>query len=177
MPGLFIITKQFKVSIDTASQFMVGLLAFWTGFATFFTASGASVWGKRPFFVISTAILLITCAWGYFATVRLFLPGNLDRTLIRGVICFLSGDEGSAGHCICSSGDPRHVDSLGSFLCSPAREAPCDMDGMSRATNFPALLIQPAVDACKRIPWGVSEFSAQSYRCSHFQTNHLRGYH
>jgi len=57
--------------MDQASSFMIGLFVFWIGFATFFTASGANIWGKRPFFVLSLVMLFATCVWGYFATVSL----------------------------------------------------------------------------------------------------------
>ncbi|RDW77118.1 transmembrane transport [Coleophoma cylindrospora] len=67
-PGLVVIAQKFNVSIGLVSQFIIGLLAFWTGAATFFTAAGASVWGKRPMFVISAVILLATNVWGFFAT-------------------------------------------------------------------------------------------------------------
>jgi len=67
-PGLPLLSSQYNVSIDNAASFMVGLLAFWTGFTTFFTASGATVWGKRPFFIISTTLLLGTCIWGFAAS-------------------------------------------------------------------------------------------------------------
>ncbi|XDG09814.1 hypothetical protein ABKA04_009429 [Annulohypoxylon sp. FPYF3050] len=66
-PGLVIISQQFKVDPDTVSTFMVGSILLFTGAITFFTASGANVWGKRPFFVISTVLLLISNVWGTFA--------------------------------------------------------------------------------------------------------------
>ena len=68
-PGLALLAREYHISLDMVSSFMVGLMAFWTGIVTFFTASGASVWGKRPFFIISTALLLGTCVWGFAATV------------------------------------------------------------------------------------------------------------
>ncbi|KAI5861503.1 MFS general substrate transporter [Durotheca rogersii] len=66
-PGLILISEQFNIDPDTASTFMVGSILLFTGSATFFTASGANVWGKRPFFVISTLLLLISNIWGTFA--------------------------------------------------------------------------------------------------------------
>ncbi|XTI87498.1 MFS transporter-like protein [Cenococcum geophilum] len=36
--------------LDQVSSLMIGFFAFWVGFTTFFTASGANIWGKRPFF-------------------------------------------------------------------------------------------------------------------------------
>ncbi|ORY19528.1 major facilitator superfamily domain-containing protein [Clohesyomyces aquaticus] len=67
-PGLRVVAMRYDVSLDLVSSLLIGFLAFWIGFTTFFTASGANVWGKRPFFVISTAALLATNIWGYFAT-------------------------------------------------------------------------------------------------------------
>jgi hypothetical protein len=69
-PALPLVAMKYNVSIDMVSSLIVGFLAFWIGFTTFFTASGANVWGKRPFFVISSVVLLVTCVWGFFASVR-----------------------------------------------------------------------------------------------------------
>lgn len=69
-PGLVIISKQYNASPDMVSTFMVGSILLFTGAVTFFTASGANIWGKRPFFVISTLLLLISNIWGTFADVR-----------------------------------------------------------------------------------------------------------
>ncbi|KAI1413896.1 MFS general substrate transporter [Hypoxylon sp. FL1857] len=66
-PGLVLISQQFKVDPDTVSTFMVGSILLFTGAVTFFTASGANIWGKRPFFVISTVLLLVSNVWGTFA--------------------------------------------------------------------------------------------------------------
>ncbi|KAK6953783.1 hypothetical protein Daesc_003745 [Daldinia eschscholtzii] len=66
-PGLVLISKQYHVSPDMVSTFMVGSILLFTGAVTFFTASGANIWGKRPFFVISTLLLLISNIWGTFA--------------------------------------------------------------------------------------------------------------
>lgn len=71
-PGLAVIATKFNVSIGTVSTFLIGLLAFWTGATTFFTAAAATVWGKRALFFFSTLVLLITNVWGFFATVSLF---------------------------------------------------------------------------------------------------------
>ncbi|KAF1992019.1 MFS general substrate transporter [Aulographum hederae CBS 113979] len=67
-PGIQTIAKEYDVSFDMVTSMLLGLLGFWTGFTTFFTAAGASVWGKRPFFVIGTVILLATNIWGFAAT-------------------------------------------------------------------------------------------------------------
>lgn len=68
-PGLHVVAAKYNVSLDMVSSLLIGFLAFWIGFTTFFTAAGANIWGKRPFFVVSTVVLLITNIWGYFATV------------------------------------------------------------------------------------------------------------
>jgi hypothetical protein len=68
-PGLNLIADKYHVSLDAVNTFMVGMLAFGTGFTTFFTASGATIWGKRPFFVLSSVALMATCVWGYSAKV------------------------------------------------------------------------------------------------------------
>ncbi|KAI0880542.1 MFS general substrate transporter [Annulohypoxylon maeteangense] len=66
-PGLVIISQQYNIDPDTVATYMVGAILLFTGAITFFTASGANVWGKRPFFVISTLLLLISNVWGTFA--------------------------------------------------------------------------------------------------------------
>ncbi|KAH7067470.1 major facilitator superfamily domain-containing protein [Paraphoma chrysanthemicola] len=67
-PGLPLIAEKYNVSPDMAASLIIGFLAFWIGFTTFFTAAGANIWGKRPFFVISTVVLLGANIWGYFTT-------------------------------------------------------------------------------------------------------------
>ncbi|RYO85801.1 hypothetical protein DL766_003757 [Monosporascus sp. MC13-8B] len=49
-PGLVVISKQYDVDLDTVTAFTVGTIILFTGSVTFFTASGANIWGKRPFF-------------------------------------------------------------------------------------------------------------------------------
>ncbi|RYP78785.1 hypothetical protein DL769_003121 [Monosporascus sp. CRB-8-3] len=56
-PGLVIISKQYDVDPDTVSAFMVGTIVLFTGSVTFFTASGANIWGKRPFFIVAGFII------------------------------------------------------------------------------------------------------------------------
>lgn len=68
-PGLVVISKQYHVDHDLADGMMLGLLAFCTGFATFFVASGADIYGKRPFYVIGIVFLLGSCIWGFAAKV------------------------------------------------------------------------------------------------------------
>ena len=63
------ISEQFHVSLDEISSDLVGFMQMATGSGTFFTAAAAACWGKRPVFIISTAILMATNAWGFFAQV------------------------------------------------------------------------------------------------------------
>ncbi|KAF2997104.1 hypothetical protein E8E13_003684 [Curvularia kusanoi] len=67
-PGLPLIAAKYNVSIDTVASLVIGFLAFWIGFTTFFSAAGANIWGKRPFFVLSAIVLLASNVWGYFTT-------------------------------------------------------------------------------------------------------------
>ena len=75
-PGLVVIAKQYHVDADLVDGMMIGFLAFWTGFTTFFVAAGADIWGKRPFLVIGMGGLLGSCIWGYAAKVS--SSGGLD---------------------------------------------------------------------------------------------------
>lgn len=68
-PGLPLVAMKYNVSVGLVASLIIGFLAFWIGFTTFFTAAGANIWGKRPFFIISTVVLLATNIWGYFTTV------------------------------------------------------------------------------------------------------------
>ena len=68
-PGIAAVAMKYGVSLDLVSSLVIGFFAFWIGFTTFFTAAGANIWGKRPFFVISTVILLVTNVWGFFTLV------------------------------------------------------------------------------------------------------------
>jgi MFS family permease len=67
-PGIPVIAKKYNVSLDMVSSLIIGFLAFWIGFTTFFSAAGANIWGKRPFFIISTIILLASNVWGFYTT-------------------------------------------------------------------------------------------------------------
>lgn len=68
-PGLVVIAKKYHVDHDLADGMMLGLLAFCTGFATFFVAAGADIWGKRSFYVVGMVFLLGSCIWGWAAKV------------------------------------------------------------------------------------------------------------
>ncbi|KAJ9298329.1 hypothetical protein DTO271G3_3934 [Paecilomyces variotii] len=66
-PGLEVASQMYNVSLDQISSLLIGLFLLVTGSATFFTAASATVWGKRPVFVISAFALLITNVWGFFS--------------------------------------------------------------------------------------------------------------
>ncbi|KAH8898433.1 MFS general substrate transporter [Thozetella sp. PMI_491] len=68
VPALTRIADQYNLSLDTVSTWMVGLLVFWGGGFTFFTAAGSNILGKRPFIIISVLVLFLSNAWGAFAT-------------------------------------------------------------------------------------------------------------
>ncbi|KAI1498848.1 MFS transporter-like protein [Biscogniauxia marginata] len=82
-PGLIILSEQYNVDPDTVSAFMVGTIVLFTGAVTFFTASGANIWGKRPFFVISTLLLLISNVWGTFAD---SFPSLAAMRIFQGIV-------------------------------------------------------------------------------------------
>ncbi|KAI1639900.1 MFS transporter-like protein [Biscogniauxia mediterranea] len=82
-PGLVLLSQQYKVDPDTVSAFMVGAIVLFTGSVTFFTASGANIWGKRPFFVISTLLLLISNVWGTFAD---SFPSLAAMRIFQGIV-------------------------------------------------------------------------------------------
>ncbi|KAM5344068.1 hypothetical protein ACJ41O_012605 [Fusarium nematophilum] len=67
-PAIPIISREFSVSVDTASTWTIGLLVFWTGFTASVTAAGSNIIGKRPFILGSILIMVITNIWGAFAT-------------------------------------------------------------------------------------------------------------
>ncbi|KAH8650779.1 major facilitator superfamily domain-containing protein [Ilyonectria robusta] len=67
-PAIPIISREFSVSVDTASTWTIGLLVFWTGFTASVTAAGSNVIGKRPFILGSILIMVITNIWGAFAS-------------------------------------------------------------------------------------------------------------
>lgn len=83
-PGLPIISKQFNISLDLVSSLIIGAFGFWTALASFFTAAGSDIYGKRPFYVISIAALCISNIWGFASKAR-FNPHDpmaMSMTLI-----------------------------------------------------------------------------------------------
>ncbi|KAH7013063.1 major facilitator superfamily domain-containing protein [Ilyonectria destructans] len=66
-PGLIPLSERFGVSGDVASSFMIGAVGFWTALGSFFVVSGASIWGRRPFYVLSIVFLAISNYLAYLA--------------------------------------------------------------------------------------------------------------
>ncbi|KAM5353673.1 hypothetical protein ACJ41O_000323 [Fusarium nematophilum] len=66
-PGLIPLSEKFGVSGDVASTFMVGAIVFWTALGSFLAVSGASIWGRRPFYIISIVFLMISNLLAYLA--------------------------------------------------------------------------------------------------------------
>ncbi|KAF2251992.1 MFS general substrate transporter [Trematosphaeria pertusa] len=81
-PGIQVVSMKYGVSLDMVSSLLIGFLAFWIGFTTFFTASGANIWGKRPFFVISALVLLATNVWGFFSS---SFPSLAAMRILQGI--------------------------------------------------------------------------------------------
>ncbi|KAF2111558.1 MFS transporter-like protein [Lophiotrema nucula] len=81
-PGINVVAMKYNVSLDMVSSLLIGFLAFWIGFTTFFTASGANIWGKRPFFVLSTMLLLGTNVWGFFSN---SFPSLATMRVVQGI--------------------------------------------------------------------------------------------
>jgi hypothetical protein len=120
-PALPVIAAKYNVSLDMAASLIIGFLVFWIGATTFFTASGANIWGKRPFFVVSAVVLLATNIWGFFAGVRYPYLSFVMICLIDTVFPIACCYEGHTGYCISTSGNSRHLDSLRSVLRPPER--------------------------------------------------------
>lgn len=68
-PGFGEVAATYHVSFNAVSISLVGVLTLVTGTFTFFTSAAATVWGKRPIFIISMVVLLMTSVWGFYATV------------------------------------------------------------------------------------------------------------
>lgn len=103
-PGLVLIAKKYHVDHNLADGMMLGLLAFFTGFATFFVASGADIWGKRPFYVIGMGALLGSCIWGYAARVSQVDVLNNEVSLPLQELQFFDCYAGYARYCISAVG-------------------------------------------------------------------------
>ncbi|KAK6613724.1 major facilitator superfamily transporter [Botrytis cinerea] len=67
-PGFGEVAATYHVSFNAVSISLVGVLTLVTGTFTFFTSAAATVWGKRPIFIISMVVLLMTSVWGFYAT-------------------------------------------------------------------------------------------------------------
>ena len=70
-PGLIPLSEKFHVDTGTVSSLIIGAITFWTATASFLVVSGAGIWGRRSFYVISIAILAVTNLIAYLAEVRI----------------------------------------------------------------------------------------------------------
>lgn len=69
-PGLADLAKQYDVSPDLTASLTVGSFTFWSAAASFFGVSAASIWGRRPLYVITAVIVVATNAVAYLFKVR-----------------------------------------------------------------------------------------------------------
>jgi hypothetical protein len=92
-PGFREVIADYKVSLDQVSTYLVGVLVLATGTSTFFTSAAATVWGKRPVFVISIFVLLVTCVWGFYATVSIYCFPPNPVTNLNTELCILGCHE------------------------------------------------------------------------------------
>ncbi|KAF7894752.1 uncharacterized protein EAF01_010202 [Botrytis porri] len=67
-PGFGEVAATYHVSFNAVSIALVGVLTLVTGTFTFFTSAAATLWGKRPTFIISMVVLLMTSVWGFYVT-------------------------------------------------------------------------------------------------------------
>jgi MFS family permease len=68
-PGLAPLVENFHSSEEGVSTFIITAPTFWTGITAFVVVSGADIWGRRPFYVFSIALLACSNLLGYVATV------------------------------------------------------------------------------------------------------------
>ncbi|RYP67208.1 hypothetical protein DL771_007370 [Monosporascus sp. 5C6A] len=66
-PGLEPLIEKFNTDEATVSSLIITAPTFWTSIAALVVVSGADIWGRRPFYVISILILAITNLLGYLA--------------------------------------------------------------------------------------------------------------
>lgn len=95
-PGFGEVAATYHVSFNTVSIALVGVLTLVTGTFTFFTSAAATVWGKRPMFIISTVVLLMTSVWGFYATVSPIFLQPRKVFNIKSEPRFLNGDAGNS---------------------------------------------------------------------------------
>lgn len=111
-PGIQVVAMKYNVSLDMVSSLIIGFLAFWIGFTTFFTASGANIWGKRPFFVISSIILFMTNIWGFFSSVSSHIENPQLSLLIILVVPFVGYHESNPRNGVSASRNVGDFDRL-----------------------------------------------------------------
>jgi len=70
IPGIEVLTTNFNVSDADVSTWIVTAPTFYTSVAAFIVVSGAEIWGRRPFYILSFVILALGNLIGYMAQVR-----------------------------------------------------------------------------------------------------------
>ena len=68
-PGIAPLVENFNSNEADVSTWIITATTFWTGMAAFIVVSGAEIWGRRPFYVLSIAALACANFLGYVATV------------------------------------------------------------------------------------------------------------
>lgn len=66
-PGLGPLVEQFKSSESDVSTWIITAPTFWTSAAAFLAVAGTDVWGRRPFYVWSVALLALANFAAYFS--------------------------------------------------------------------------------------------------------------
>ncbi|SPO02603.1 related to transporter protein HOL1 [Cephalotrichum gorgonifer] len=66
-PGIEQFIEEFNTDERAVSSWVITAPTFWTSIAALLVASGADIWGRRPFYVISVVILTISNLLGYLA--------------------------------------------------------------------------------------------------------------
>ncbi|RYP07505.1 hypothetical protein DL765_009138 [Monosporascus sp. GIB2] len=66
-PGLEPLMEKFNADEAAVSSLIITAPTFWTSIAALVVVSGADIWGRRPFYVISILILALTNLLGYLA--------------------------------------------------------------------------------------------------------------
>lgn len=61
--GFQVVADEYKISIDLSTIILGGSFSIAIGLATFFSTAASVKWGKRPMFIVSMVLLLLTCVW------------------------------------------------------------------------------------------------------------------
>lgn len=136
-PGLIPLSEKFGVSGDVASSFMIGAVGFWTALGSFFVVSGASIWGRRPFYVLSIVFLAISNYLAYLAEVRevRLEPWESVSTSVSKIANLIHPDfpglgchADDYGLCLGTFSFACHGDDIRCFLRPRARYRHCSLD-------------------------------------------------